>query len=72
MGSRIRIRFLGIVAACALLAACDKPAAPGTAERSQADALTQFVAVYVALGGGWVDLAAQQAPKPPGASSAAE
>jgi hypothetical protein len=30
------------------------------------------VAVYVAIGGGWVDLAAQQAPKPQGASSAAE
>jgi multidrug efflux system outer membrane protein len=36
------------------------------AVRSQADALTQFVAVYVAIGGGWVDLAAQQAPKPGG------
>jgi membrane fusion protein (multidrug efflux system) len=33
MGSRIRIRFLGIVAAGALLAACDKPAAPGSATR---------------------------------------
>jgi membrane fusion protein (multidrug efflux system) len=33
MGSRIRIRFLGIVAACALLAACDKPEAPGSAAR---------------------------------------
>jgi membrane fusion protein (multidrug efflux system) len=35
MGSRtrIRIRFLGIVAACALLAACDKPASPGLAAR---------------------------------------
>jgi membrane fusion protein (multidrug efflux system) len=33
MGSRIRIRFLGIVAACALLAACDKPEAPRSAAR---------------------------------------
>jgi membrane fusion protein (multidrug efflux system) len=33
MGSRIRIRFLGIVAASALLVACDKPAAPGSAAR---------------------------------------
>jgi multidrug efflux system outer membrane protein len=41
------------------------------AVRSQADALTQFVAVYVALGGGWVDLAAKQAPQPQGAASAA-
>jgi len=41
------------------------------AVRSQADALTQFVAVYVALGGGWVDLAAQQSPQPLGAASAA-
>jgi multidrug efflux system outer membrane protein len=41
------------------------------AVRSQADALTQFVALYVALGGGWVDLAAQQAPQPLGAASAA-
>ncbi len=32
--------------------------------RSQADALTQIVAVYVAIGGGWVDDAARQAPQP--------
>jgi membrane fusion protein, multidrug efflux system len=33
MGSRIRIRFLAIMAACALLAACDKPTAPTPAAR---------------------------------------
>ena len=32
--------------------------------RSQVDALTQIVAVYVAMGGGWVDEAARQAPQP--------
>ena len=37
------------------------------AVRSQADALTQFVAVYVAMGGGWVDEAARRAPQPKGA-----
>ena len=34
------------------------------AVRSQSDALTQVVAVYVAMGGGWVDEAARQAPQP--------
>jgi len=34
--------------------------------RSQADALTQIVAVYVAIGGGWVDDAAGRAPQPIG------
>jgi membrane fusion protein (multidrug efflux system) len=33
MLSRIRIRFLGFVAACALLAACDKPTAPVSTAR---------------------------------------
>ncbi len=42
-----------------------------SAVRSQADALTQVVAVYLAIGGGWVDQAALQAPQPLGAASAA-
>jgi multidrug efflux system outer membrane protein len=46
-------------------------AAELAAVRSQADALTQGVAVYVAMGGGWVDDAAQRAPQPLGAVSAA-
>ena len=41
------------------------------AVRSQSDALTQIVAVYVALGGGWVDEAARRAPQPQSAASAA-
>jgi multidrug efflux system outer membrane protein len=32
--------------------------------RSQVDVLTQVVAVYLAMGGGWVDEAARQAPQP--------
>jgi multidrug efflux system outer membrane protein len=35
-----------------------------SAVRSQADALTQIVSVYIAVGGGWVDQAALQAPQP--------
>ena len=31
---------------------------------SEVDSLTQIVAVYAALGGGWVDLAAMRAPRP--------
>jgi multidrug efflux system outer membrane protein len=46
-------------------------AAELAAVRSQADALTQIVAVYIAIGGGWVDDAAQRAPQPLGAVSAA-
>jgi multidrug efflux system outer membrane protein len=37
-----------------------------SAVRSQADALTQVVAVYIAVGGGWVDDAAKRAPQPQG------
>jgi multidrug efflux system outer membrane protein len=33
---------------------------------SEVESLTQIVAVYAALGGGWVDLAAQRAPRPGG------
>ena len=32
--------------------------------RTQADRYTQLVGVYQAVGGGWVDIAAEIAPKP--------
>jgi multidrug efflux system outer membrane protein len=42
-----------------------------SAVRSQADALTQIVSVYIAIGGGWIDDAARRAPQPQGPASGA-
>jgi multidrug efflux system outer membrane protein len=42
-----------------------------SAVRSQADALTQVVAAYIAIGGGWLDDAARRVPQPQGAASGA-
>lgn len=42
-----------------------------SAVRSHVDSLTQIVAVYSAVGGGWVDETAGRAPQPAGMEASA-